>query len=290
MKRSFLPSLIGLLVLLSSCQLWAQDRENTEKINKEFTLTGDAARSTLAVYNIFGSVRVQGYSGNKVVVEATKTITGPDAKTIEQGVKEVKLGFEQRGDSVIAYISEPYDSRPRRNNNRNNDRDIEYKATIDYVVKVPSQMHVHVSTVNDGEVMVQDVSGSLRAYNVNGAVTLKNVKGTTKARTVNGNVEATYLASPPEASSYNTINGDIKVTYPANFSADVHFKSMHGELFTDFPQVETLPVQVTQNKQSTGSGTKYKLTKDTAVRLGKGGKDFRFETLNGDVTIKQQTK
>jgi hypothetical protein len=26
------------------------------------------------------------------------------------------------------------------------------------------------------------------------------------------------------------------------------------------------------------------------VRLGKGGKDFRFETLNGDVTIKQQPK
>jgi DUF4097 and DUF4098 domain-containing protein YvlB len=151
-------------------------------------------------------------------------------------------------------------------------------------------MHLHVSTVNDGEVMVQDVSGSLRAYNVNGAITLRNVKGTTKARTVNGNVEATYLASPPEASSYNTINGDIKVTYPANLSADVHFKSMHGELFTDFPEVETLPVQVTQNKQSTGSGTKYKLTKDTAVRLGKGGKDFRFETLNGDVTIKQQPK
>jgi hypothetical protein len=274
---------------LSSCQLWAQDREDKEIINKELALTGDASRSTLAVYNIFGSVRVQGYNGNKVVVEATKIIKADDAQGLAQGKKEVKLGFEQRGDSVIVYIAEPYDSRPRRNQNINRE-DVDYHAHFDFVVKVPQQMNVHVSTVNEGEVNVQDVGGALKAYNVNGAITLKNVRGTTKARTVNGNLEATYAANPPEASSYNTINGDIKVSYPADLSADVHFKSMHGELYTDFPQVENLPVQVTQNKQSTGNGTKYKLTKDTVVRLGKGGKDFRFETLNGDVTIKQQPK
>lgn len=136
--------------------------------------------------------------------------------------------------------------------------------------------------------LVQDVTGTLKAHNINGPVTLRNVRGTTTARTINGNVEATYAANPPGPSSYYTINGQIKVTYPADFSADVHFKSMHGELFTDFPGAEILPAQVTQNKQSTGRGTQYKITKDTAVRLGKGGKDFRFETLNGDVTIKQQ--
>lgn len=289
MKRSTIPSLIGLLVLLSSCQLWAQSREDSEKINKEFTLTSAANTSTLAVYNIFGPVRVQGYNGDKVIIEATKIIKADDAQALEQGKKEAKLGFEQRGDSVIVFIAAPYDSRPRRNQNINSD-DRDYSVRFDFVVKVPTQMNVHLSTVNDGEVVVQDVGGTLRAYNVNGPISLKNVKGTTKARTVNGNVEATYVASPSEASSYNTINGDIKVTYPADVAADVHFKSMHGELYTDFPEVESLPVQVSQNKQSTGNGTKYKLTKDTVVRLGKGGKDFRFETLNGNVTIKQQPK
>jgi DUF4097 and DUF4098 domain-containing protein YvlB len=102
---------------------------------------------------------------------------------------------------------------------------------------------------------------------------------------VNGNVEATYAANPPGASSYHTINGQIKVKYPASLNADMHFKSMHGEFFTDFPNAEVLPAQVTKNQEGRGGGTVYKLSKATAVRLGKGGTDLRFETLNGNVTV-----
>ncbi|WP_375437956.1 hypothetical protein [uncultured Hymenobacter sp.] len=289
MKRSIIPGLIGLLVLLSSGQLWAQKSEFKEQISKEFALTTDAGRNTFALYNIDGAVSVQGYAGNKLVIEVTKTIRADDAQTLEVGKKEAQLDFIQRNDSIVAYMKAPFDSRPRRNQNINH-QDIEYRYTFDYVVKVPYQMNLHVSTINNGAVLVQDVTGKMNAYNINGAVTLRNIKGTTKARTINGNLEATYAANPPGPSSYNTINGQIKVTYPADLSADIHFKAMHGELYTDFPNAETLPVQVTQNKQSAGSGTQYKLTKDTVVRIGKGGKDFRFETLNGSVTIKQQQK
>ncbi|UOG73676.1 hypothetical protein MTX78_16275 [Hymenobacter tibetensis] len=289
MKRFIIPSLTGLLVLLSSCQLWAQKSEFKEQISKEFALTTEAGRNTFVVYNIDGAVTVQGYAGNKVVVEVTKTIRADDAQKLEVGKKEAQLGFYQRNDSVVAYMKAPFDSRPRRNMNISHD-DIDYRYSFDYVVKVPYQMHLHISTINNGAVLVQDVTGTVKAYNINGALTLRNIKGTTTARTINGNLEATYAANPPGSSSYNTINGKILVTYPADLSADVHFKSMHGELYTDFPNAEPLPVQVTQNKQRGGNGTQYKLTKDTVVRIGKGGKDFRFETINGSVTIKQQTK
>ena len=289
MKRSIIPGQLGLLVLLSSGQVWAQKSEFKEQISQEFTLTTDAGRNTFALYNIDGAVSVQGYAGNKVVIEVTKTIRADDAQKLEVGKKEAQLDFYQRNDSVVAYMKAPFDSRPRRNMNSNHD-DIEYRYSFDYVVKVPYQMNLHVSTINHGAVLVQDVAGTMKAYNINGPVTLRNIKGTTTARTINGALEATYAANPPGASSYNTINGPIKVTYPADLSADIHFKAMHGELYTDFPNAETLPAQVTQNKQGTGNGTQYKLTKDTVVRLGKGGKDFRFETINGSVTIKQQPK
>ena len=285
-RRTFPLGLSALLLLCSSGCLRAQ--ESVEKISREFTLTADAGRSTLALYNISGSVTVQGYAGNKIVVEATKTITAGDAKTLEIGKNELKLGFTQHGDSVVAYTAAPYDSRPHNERNRSEHTRIDYRYTIDYVVKVPYQLNLHVSTVNNGKVLVQDVTGPLNAGNVNGPITLHNVKGTTQARTVNGNVEADYAANPPGASSYHTINGQIKVKYPADFAADLHFKSMHGELYTDFTDTQVLPAQVTKNQQGRGDGTVYKLTKDTAVRIGKGGPTFRFETLNGDVTITKQ--
>jgi hypothetical protein len=287
-RRIFPLGLSALLLLSSTGCLRAQSQQSVEITSREFALTADAGRSTLALYNISGSVTVTGYAGNKILVEATKTIRADDAKTLEIGKNEMKLGFAQHGDSVVVYTAAPYDSRPHNERNRSEHVHIDYDYDVDYVVKVPYQLNLHVSTVNNGVVLIQDVAGPLNAGNVNGAITLRNVKGTTHAHTVNGNVEAAYAANPPGASSYHTINGQIKVKYPANFGADLHFKSMNGQLYTDFPNTEVLPVQVTKNKQGKGDGTVYKLSKDTAVRIGKGGPDFRFETLNGDVTITKQ--
>ena len=287
-RRMFPLGLSALLLLCSSGCLRAQSTKSVEVISREFVLTADAERSTLALYNISGSVTVRGYAGSTILVEATKTIRAGDARTLEIGKRETQLGFAQHGDSVVVYMAAPYDSRPHRGRNRREYKHTYYHYAIDYVVKVPYQLNLNVSTVNNGKVLVQDVTGPLNAGNVNGAIMLLNVKGTTQAHTVNGNVEAAYAANPPGASSYHTINGQIKVKYPASFAADLHFKSMHGELYTDFPNVEMLPAQVTRNKQGHGDGTVYKLTKDTAVRIGKGGPAFRFETLNGDVTITKQ--
>ncbi len=287
-RRMFSLGLSALLLLCSSGCLRAQTTKSVEVISREFALTADAGRSTLALYNISGSVTVRGYAGSNILVEATRTIRANDAGTLEIGKRETQLGFAQHGDSVMMYMAAPYDSRPHRGRNRREYKPSDYNYAIDYVVKVPYQLNLDVSTVNNGKVLVQDVTGPLNAGNVNGPIMLLNVKGTTQARTVNGNVEAAYAANPPGASSYHTVNGQIKVQYPASFAADLHFKSMHGELYTDFPNVEMLPAQVTKNQQGHGDGTVYKLTKDTAVRIGKGGPDFRFETLNGDVTITKQ--
>ncbi len=150
-------------------------------------------------------------------------------------------------------------------------------------------MNLNVSTIKNGHVTVENVSGAkIRAHNVNGPVALSNVKGTTDAVTVNGNVDVKYLANPAGASSYKTINGTINVSYQSNLSADLQFKSMHGDLYTDFDNV-ILPANLTKNQENRGNGTVYKLSKVTAVRVGSGGALFKFETLNGSVYIKKQS-
>ena len=125
--------------------------------------------------------------------------------------------------------------------------------------------------------------------NVNGGISIANAKGSTRAHTINGPVEINYLSNPPGESSYYTINGEIHITYPASFSADLQFKSMNGKFFTDFPNVEALPPQVTKNQETKGGATIYKLNKTTAIRIGSGGGTFKFETLNGNIYIKKQS-
>ncbi|GAA4377527.1 hypothetical protein [Hymenobacter koreensis] len=306
MKTAAIFSLVLTLLWLPS-RLPAQDRKDhtaSDKFNKEFALTGNVSRATLALYNIMGSVTVQGYSGKNVVVEVTRTLKAATPELLERGKKEAQPGFDQHGDSVLVYVAGPQDSRPQRRNNNgnsyqgrfsdnwthNNSDRPGYTYSFDFVVKVPAAMEVRASTVNGGKMLVEDVTGPLQARNVNGSVTIRNAKSATVAHTVNGNVDVSYTDAPTSPATYHTVNGSITVTYPPNVSGDLHFKSLNGHLYTDFPQAEILPARVTANQQQDGQGTKYKLKKDTAVRLGKGGVDFRFETVNGNVTVKKQTR
>lgn len=288
MKITIIPLLVG--VVLSCTQATAQKPEFKEHIHKEFSLSKAASGSTLAIYNINGFVKVEGYSGDKVIIEIDKSISAKDEQTLEQGKKEFKLQFDQNTDSVIVYIEEPYDSRPNRNRNRQEkQREIKYHCNLDFTIKVPNQLNLHVATINGGEVTVANVSGTLRAFNVNGPITLTNIKGTTEVRTINGNVVANYLEVPSEKSSYYTLNGDLKISYPPTFSADCEFKTFQGEFFTDFTNTEVLPTRVTKTQENRGDGTVYKLNKDTSIRIGNGGKTFKFETFNGNVYIKKQS-
>jgi len=287
MKPFIIPVLAGLV--LSCAQSPATAQEFKEHVSKEFTVSKSAS-SALAIYNVNGFIKVEGYSGDKVVVEVDKSITAKNDKDMEIGKKEFQLQFDQQGDSIVAYIAEPFDSRPRRNRNRwDNDRDVDYDFTLNFTVKVPNHMNLVVSTVNRGNVTVKNVTGTLKARNVNGAITLTNVKGTTDAHTINGNLDVDYVANPPENSSYYTLNGDINVSYPTNLSADLQFKTFQGKFYTDFPNAEILPVQAIKTTQKTGDGTVYKLNKNTAIRIGNGGKTFKFETFNGSIYIKKQS-
>jgi hypothetical protein len=288
MKKIIVILLVGTGILCTLPK--ANAREFKEHLSKEFTLAGNASGSKLFIYNISGFIKVEGYSGNTVLLEMDKTISADDDKNLETGKKEFRLAFQQNNDTVMAYIASPFDSRPHRKWQYNDDRrDIDYNYNVDFTVKVPFGMNLNISTINDGIISVNNVTGTLDISNINEQIIIKNAKGTTYAHTINGDVTVNYLTNPPEESSYTTINGNIKISYQPGLSADLQFKSMNGEFFTDFPDVERLPASVIKEKANKGEGTVYKLNAKTSVRFGKGGKTFKFETLNGNVYIKKQS-
>jgi hypothetical protein len=63
---------------------------------------------------------------------------------------------------------------------------------------------------------------------------------------------------------------------------------MNGGLYTDFA-VTALPVAVSQPEQRNGKFV-WKSNRMTGVRIGSGGPELTFETLNGNVLIKNREK
>ena len=230
-----------------------------EVIQKEFTVSTNAF---LNVHNIFGDVKVEGYNGNKVIVEVEKIIKAEDKADVELGVKEAKLAFDQIGDTLTFYTSEPYDTRPRKKlsydwGNEKHRRD--YIVHLNYTIKVPRSIGLQLSTVNSGKVEASDIDGRIKANNVNGGITLTNVRAAHDVHSINGNVLINFLASPPENSKFYTLNGKLDITFPKDFSADCEFKSFNGNFYTDFDDIENLPAKTEKQVKNNENGTTYKL-------------------------------
>jgi hypothetical protein len=289
MKKLFFPLLAGVgIICCSGTNANAQQQEFKQHISKEFTVQkGDSG--VLALYNLNGSLNVEGYSGDKVLIEVDERLTADDSQTLETGKKEFKLGFDQTADSIIVYIAEPFDTRPCHNCDRGWDRrDIDYDFDLAFTVKVPYHMNLNISTVNKGDITVESVSGSMRVNNVNGKITIKDAKAGIRAHTINGDLTVNYLEVPTGGSDFYTLNGKLSVTFPQSLSADLQFKSWNGSFYTDFPKWEVLPVKVTKNVAKKGGGTEYQLIIDKQIRIGEGGRLFKFETMNGNIYIKRQ--
>jgi hypothetical protein len=250
-------------------------------------------KNELRVYNINGSVTVEGYNGNKIQVTAKEHIKG-DKKQVQRGRSDLHLAVKRFESKIVVYIGAPFahlshhhghfDYDIHRHNDNWNDDD-NYKFLFDIHIKVPKHAAVHVSTINKGEVSVKNTVDKVFASNINGNLSLIHISGETHASTINGNITVKYDRSPGKNSEFHTINGDIKAWYPQDLSADIRFKSMHGDLFTNFNNIKHLKQEV--HKDTRSGKTFYRIGRSTKIRIGKGGPTYSFRVLNGDVTIKK---
>lgn len=276
--------LIVLVLLFSSCQAAAQ--EYTDKESKE--LNFGSGNKVFIIENIFGGITIEGVAGNKGLLETDKTIYAESKADLEKAKNELKVKIENFGDTVLVYLDAPFIEVRRYHGeiSYHMDRMIEdYRFHFDFTAKIPKDAEIIVSTINDGDVYVDGISGKMKVRNINGSVELKNILGQASVSTVNGKIVADFQKSPQENCKFKTINGDISIFCDKNLSADVNYKSMNGEFFTNYSISSLEPEIVKETKKIEGS-TFYKIGQKPRFRIGNGKIKMSFETLNGDMTIK----
>jgi DUF4097 and DUF4098 domain-containing protein YvlB len=165
----------------------------------------------------------------------------------------------------------------------------EYDYKMDFTVKVPASVHIMVSTINNGDLIVENVKGTVNANNVNGSVKLTNLVREADARSVNGDVDIEYASNPVKDCSFYTLNGDINAIFQKGLAASLSFESFNGSFYTNIDNLEPLPVKVEQTTKGKGSGINYKVN-GNRYQVGKGGGAYLdFETFNGNVYLKEKT-
>jgi len=231
--------------------------------------------------NITGSVHLVAEDRADVSVVATRTVERVGAGPMPT------VDFRQEGDRVLVcgdsrlcgcHVDWPRDDREHHDGDRT-------KVRVDFEVRLPKNATLDVCAVNGGTLKVEGTEGRYTLRNVNGDLEMVSVRGAGRASTVNGDLEATFTAPPDAAAEFRTVNGRIDVTLPAALSADLRLKTMNGGLYTDF---ETTPLPSRPTAERHGGRYVYRSDRYASVRVGSGGPELTFETLNGDVQVRKR--
>jgi DUF4097 and DUF4098 domain-containing protein YvlB len=292
MKTSYRMMLLGLLLLVGAAALGLAQDTKVDRAVVPLTTPGKPALIKAGV--ITGGITVKGYEGKEVIVEARIR-----EEKLEQGDEEAEaeLAGEEEdktepdksaGMKLIPVVGTGLEVEEENNVITINSES--WKNAVDLVIQVPSASNLELSSTNDGDIIVENVSGTIEVSNVNGSNTLKHVSGNVVAQTVNGEILVTMSrVTPDKPMSFSTMNGDIDVTFPADVKAAVRLKSQQGDIYSDFDvSLKPAPQKPAEEAARSGKG-KYRISFDRFLTgaVNGGGLEFTFNTFNGNIYIRK---
>jgi len=231
--------------------------ESTITRTLAFAAGGDR---TLDVRNINGFIHVQGTSDPAVQMSIHKTVRAETAGDNADAERDVRLDFSEQKPTVEAVV------RDRRNHvcgEPSHDEArwerVHYEVRYDFTIRVPRDAKLRLCTINGGDLIVAGTIGDFLVDNVNGRIDMNGVAG-----------------------SFKTVNGNIDVSFVDGLSADFSMKTFNGGLFTDF-DVQPLAGKAPAPPERRDGTFVYRVGNFTRVRVGRGGPEIAFETLNGNV-------
>ena len=255
-----------LAAILSNTRLMAQ-----EQLVVPLSDPGKAYKLNVGLTS--GSIKVSGYDGKDVVID----VTGAPERNKNQHETENGMKRLSGGQNVAVNARE-------KNNEIN--VDAENMKTVNLELKVPKNAtSIKLSTVNNGNINVNDVSGALEIQNVNGFISALNISGSVVANTVNGKVLVTFKNMDPKAAmAFSTLNGNVDVTFPTSLKANLKIRSDQGQVYSDFDMAtDSSHPKATK----TAKDGMYRLTIEDWIygKVAGGGPEILMKNMNGNIYL-----
>jgi DUF4097 and DUF4098 domain-containing protein YvlB len=274
MKNS--KAIIAVLVLMSVIKITPIAAQGEIKEQLVVPLSDPAKSGTLKVELMSGSIKVTGYAGKEVVIDAeTNPVTNRKERADESaaGMKRIN----PRGGLELT---------AEEKNNKVNVHSNSHRQPVNLSIKVPQQFSLKVSTINNGEIVIENVSGELEINNVNGAITMTNVSGSAVANTVNGIIKANFKSVTDAPMAFTTLNGNVDVTFPATIKMNAKVKSDRGEVYSDFDMDidKSAPKGVRSNQNGM-----YKVSIEEWIqgKVNGGGSEVMMKNMHGNIYIRK---
>jgi DUF4097 and DUF4098 domain-containing protein YvlB len=232
---------------------WDDDRYRACDV-REYTLpagplTVDAGRN--------GGIRVQGWEGNDIRVQAVVTANARTEAEARQLASEVQV---QAGSGKVSSTGPP--SRDR------------VSWSVSYRINVPHRSDLELLATNGG-ITINAVQGNIRFETTNGGVRLTDLGGEVRGQTRNGGLTVTLAGERWDGVGLDveTSNGGVNLSIPDGYNAELTTRTVNGGFRFDYPLTIQGELSPRQGIQTT---------------LGAGGPPISVRTTNGGLRINRR--
>jgi DUF4097 and DUF4098 domain-containing protein YvlB len=153
--------------------------------------------------------------------------------------------------------------------------------------RIPQRANLYLSTTNDGEIIVTNITGSLELENPDGPITATRISGSVIAQSVSDDVEIALTSiAADSAMSLESVSGNLSIALPPDVGAQFHLDSSQGEIISDF-EVEVQPSKAVIERSDRGDGVSVRVENTIIANVNGGGPVIRLKTLSGDINIRK---
>jgi hypothetical protein len=155
------------------------------------------------------------------------------------------------------------------------------------VARIPRRADLELSTTNNGEIIVRNITGTLQLENTNGPITARNISGSVIAESVNEHIDVSFANIDKEsAMSFETINGDLTLGLPDQAGVQLHIDSAGGEILSDF-EVDVQPSKPVVERRNDRGGVEVRVESVIIGNINGGGPVIKLKTLHGDIEVRK---
>jgi hypothetical protein len=228
---------------------------------------------------VHGSITVRGANRKDVLVVARPETdrpsrrSNPDATGLRRIPQTAGFRISEEGNRVKIGSESP-------------------NRSITFEIEAPSRSNLKLSTVNGGEILVENIDGELDLTNTNGGITMNNVAGSVNAGTTNGSVRATMSRVTAERTmAFTSLNGTVDVTLPPATRANLRMRSDNGDVYSDFDVqlAPSAPLIQENSQESRSRNGRYRISRNRSIvgAINGGGPEFELRTFNSNVYVRR---
>jgi hypothetical protein len=235
-----------------------------------------------------GSINVQAYDGNEVLISTSEDADDEDWEwdfddddDDDDDSPSDRAGLRRIPNTAIGVTAEE--------NENTVSVGVDWGGRgVDLAISVPRQTSVTARTVNGDEIRLEGLLGDHELNNQNGDVIGIDLNGSAVVTSHNGDIDMSFMQlTPGKTMSFVSFNGDIEVAFPPAIAAEFRVNPGRGDVYTDF-DVQLQPQSGIVEGNSERGRKQVRFEREMRLVVGGGGQAIQFKTFNGDVVIRRR--